>query len=125
MIEQLTVKDAPPGIAHYSPAIKVGNTIYFSGQLPINPLTREKCTGDIKMQMREIFKNVEEILKSVGGDRNNIVKTTAFVTDIGLWGEMNDTYAEFFGAHRPARSILEIAKINHGILVEMEVIAVL
>lgn len=125
MIEQLNLKEAAKSKSHYSPAVKSGNTIYISGQLPINPVTREKCGDDIKTQTKQVFANMEEILKLAGADRNNIVKTTAYIADINLWGELNEAYADFFGGHKPARSIIEVSRLHFDLLVEIEAIAIL
>jgi 2-iminobutanoate/2-iminopropanoate deaminase len=125
MIEQLNFNNALKKNSHYSPAVREGNSVYISGQLPINPVTGEKCTGNLKEQARQCFKNVEEILKLAGGDKNRIVKTTAYITDIAFWDELNEAYSEFFGDYKPARSIVAVSQIHFDMLVEIEAVALL
>ncbi len=123
-VEQIQVKDAAKINAHYSPATKVGSAVYISGQLPIDPITREKCTGDMKAQAAVAFNNIDRILKQLGSNRNQLVKTTAYISDIRHWDALNEAYAEFFGEYKPARSIIAVSAIHFDMLVEIEAIAV-
>lgn len=108
---------------HYSPSIKAGNLIFTSGQLPILDRVTKKTPEGIKEQTRLVLKKVELIMKEYGLDRSNIIKTTAFITDINYWDDVNEVYAEFFGEIKPTRSVLPIANLHYGCLIELEAIA--
>ena len=112
-----------PNPPHYSPVIKSGDFIITSGQLPIiNRATKEVPAG-IAAQTRVVLQKVEDIMKQYGLTKRHIIKTTAFITDIANWDEVNDVYASFFGAdYKPARSILPINSLHYGCLIELEAI---
>ena len=116
---------APQTPAHYSAAVREGNTMYISGQLPLDPVTREYCTGGIREQTLQALTNLETLIKQEGGDRNNVVRTTAYIADMKYWGEVNDVYREFFGDHKPARTIAAVPEIHFGFLVEIDGMAVI
>ncbi len=117
--------DAPKPGGHYSQAVIHGQTIYVAGQLPINPETGEKISGSIEEQTRQTLRNVAAIVRAAGSDVERIVKTTVFISDIALWGRVNQVYAEFFGEHRPARSVVPVKDLHYGFLIEIEAIAAL
>ena len=102
-----------------------GDTVYVSGQLAVDPVTGEKGVGSVQEQTRLALRNVEQILLSAGSDLNHVVKTTAYVTDVELWGGVNEAYAEVFGDHRPARAVVPSRDLHYGCLVEIEAIAAL
>lgn len=112
-----------PNPPHYSPVIKSGDFIITSGQLPIiNRETKEVPEG-IAEQTRVVLKKVEDIMKEYGLSKRHIIKTTAFITDIAYWDQVNDEYATFFGEdYKPARSILPINNLHYGCLIELEAI---
>ena len=116
---------APTPAGHYSQAVVYGDTVYVSGQLAVDPVTGEKGVGSVQEQTRLALRNVEQILLSAGSDLNHVVKTTAYVTDVELWGGVNEAYAEVFGDHRPARAVVPSSGLHYGCLVEIEVIAAL
>lgn len=126
-MKQLNFEGAPQINAHYSPAVVAneGKTVYISGQLPINPVTREKSTGDIKAQTTIALNNIEKILQTAGGNRKNIVRTTAYIDNILNWDAVNKAYTEYFGEQKPARTIVSVREIHFGMLVEIEAIAVI
>ena len=119
----ISTKKAPAAIGPYSQAIQVGNLVYTSGQIPIDPATGAFVEGDIKEQTRQSLTNVKSILEEVGLTMNNFVKTTVFMADMGDFADMNSVYAEFFTEPYPARSAVAVKTLPKGSLVEIEVIA--
>ena len=119
----ISTKKAPAAIGPYSQAIQVGNLVYTSGQIPIDPATDAFVEGDIKEQTRQSLTNVKSILEEVGLTMNNVVKTTVFMADMGDFADMNSVYAEFFTEPYPARSAVAVKTLPKGSLVEIEVIA--
>ena len=117
-----TIK-APAAIGPYSQAICVGNLVYTSGQIPIDPATGTIVEGGIKEQTRQSLTNVKAILESAGLTMGNVVKTTVFLADMNDFSEMNGVYAEFFDEPYPARSAVAVKTLPKGALVEIEVIA--
>ena len=117
---------APAAIGPYSQAITVGDTVYISGQLPIDPATGSFPSDDVRDQTRMSLENIRAILAAAGLTMANVVKTTVLLDDIGDFGAMNEVYAEFFGeGGYPARSAVEVARLPKDALVEIEAIAVL
>ena len=121
----ISTPDAPPPAGHYSQAVVYGDTVYVSGQLAVDPVTDEKGVGSIEDQTRLALRNIEQILLSSGSDLNHVIKTTAYVSDVELWGGVNQVYAEVFGEHRPARAVVPSRDLHFGCLVEIEAIAAL
>jgi 2-iminobutanoate/2-iminopropanoate deaminase len=119
----ISTKKAPAAIGPYSQAIQVGNLVYTSGQIPIDPSTGAFVEGGIKEQTRQSLTNVKTILEEVGLNMSNVVKTTVFMADMGNFAEMNAVYAEFFTEPYPARSAVAVKTLPKGALVEIEVIA--
>ncbi len=124
-IKKVFSEKAPKPAGHYSQGIIYGNLIFISGQLPIDPLTGEKKIGSIEEQTLQVLKNVKEILISAGSDLKYVLKTTVYISDIGLWDRANKVYSEFFGAHKPARSVVSAKELHHGFQIEIEAIAVI
>ncbi|NNK47885.1 MAG: RidA family protein [Gemmatimonadetes bacterium] len=121
----ISTADAPSPAGHYSQAIVYGDTVYVSGQLAVDPVTGEKGMGSIEEQTRLTLRNVEQVLLSAGSDLSHVIKTTVYVSDIELWGGVNQAYAEVFGDHRPARAVVPSRDLHYGCLVEIEAIAAL
>ena len=119
----ISTKKAPAAIGPYSQAIQVGNLVYTSGQIPIDPSTGAFVEGGIKEQTRQSLTNVKAILEEAGLSMSNVVKTTVFMADMGDFAEMNAVYAEFFSEPYPARSAVAVKTLPKGALVEIEVIA--
>ena len=115
--------NAPAAIGPYSQAIQVGNLVYTSGQIPIDPATGWFVEGGIKEQTRQSLLNVKAILETVGLTMGNVVKTTVFMADMGDFADMNAVYAEFFTEPFPARSAVAVKSLPKGALVEIEVVA--
>ena len=123
MIEKVESPMAPAAIGPYSQAISSGNTVYVSGQLPIDPQTGAFAGEDIQAQTRQSLKNIQAILKEAGLTMANICKTTVLLADIAEFGAMNEVYAEFFTAPYPARAAFQVAALPKGAKVEIEAIA--
>lgn len=119
----ISTKKAPAAIGPYSQAIRVGNLVYTSGQIPIDPATGAFAEGGIKEQTRQSLNNVKAILEEEGLSLNNVVKTTVFMADMNDFADMNSVYAEFFTEPYPARSAVAVKTLPKGALVEIEVIA--
>ena len=122
-MKTISTKKAPAAIGPYSQANEVGNLVYTSGQIPIDPATGVFVEGGIKEQTRQSLTNVKAILKEVGLSMSNIVKTTVFMADMNDFADMNAVYAEFFAEPYPARSAVAVKTLPKGALVEIEVIA--
>ena len=118
MKQVISTPKAPAAIGPYSQAIRVGNLIYTSGQIPINPATGQFVEGGIKEQTRQSLTNVE-----AGTSMANVIKTTVFMADMADFADMNGIYAEFFAEPFPARSAVAVKTLPKGALVEIEVIA--
>jgi 2-iminobutanoate/2-iminopropanoate deaminase len=118
----LTPNASPPG-GHYSQATVFENLIFTAGQLAITT-TGERLNGPIEEQALQALKNIKAIIEAAGSDLNHVLKTTVFISDISLWPKVNQVYSEFFGNHKPARSIIPVKELNHGFLIEIEAIAI-
>ena len=119
----ISTKQAPAAIGPYSQAIQVGNLVYTSGQIPINPATGVFVEGGIKEQTRQSLTNVKAILEEAGLSMNHVVKTTVFMADMNDFAEMNTVYADFFSEPYPARSAVAVKTLPKGALVEIEIVA--
>jgi 2-iminobutanoate/2-iminopropanoate deaminase len=111
MIERLS----PPGVAAprgpYSPAVRAGDYIYVSGQVPVNPQTNETVLGDIRVETRQVLNNITRLLESCGATRADVVKCGVYLTDITDFAAMNEVYSEFFGEAKPARTTIGVASL--------------
>ena len=123
MKKVINTNQAPAAIGPYNQAIKVGNLVYTSGQIPINPATGNFVEGGIKEQTRQSLTNIKAILEETGLSMNNVVKTTVFLADMNDFADMNSVYAEFFSKPYPARSAVAVKTLPKGALVEIEVVA--
>jgi 2-iminobutanoate/2-iminopropanoate deaminase len=122
-LRAISTDQAPQPGGHYAQAIVHEGVIYVSGQLSIDPRTREKCLGSIEEQTKQALENVAAILQAAGSDVDHVLKTTVYIVDISLWDRVNAIYAEFFGHHRPARAVVPTKELHHGFLVEIEAVA--
>lgn len=119
----ISTTNAPAAIGPYSQAIKVGELVFVSGQLPIDPATGAFAEGGIKELTRQSLTNMKAILEEAGTSMANVVKTTVFLADMNDFAAMNEVYAEFFAAPSPARSAVAVKTLPKGALVEIECIA--
>jgi 2-iminobutanoate/2-iminopropanoate deaminase len=124
MKKVIATTNAPAAIGPYSQAIQVGNMLFASGQLGIDPATGNFVEGAVKEQTAQAFKNVKAILAEAGLDISDVVKTTVFLADMGDFGAMNEVYASQFEGAFPARSAVAVKTLPKNGLVEIEVIAV-
>lgn len=113
----------PPPKGHYSPGIESNGLIYVSGQLPMDLVTREPFTGSIEEQTELALRNVEVILRAAGSDLDQVLQMTIYISDIELWGRVNEAYARVFGDHRPARAIVPVKDLHFGTQIEIQAIA--
>ncbi|MBR6885221.1 MAG: RidA family protein [Prevotella sp.] len=123
MKKMISTPKAPAAIGPYSQAIQVGNLIYTSGQIPIDPATGQLVEGGIKEQTRQSLSNIQAILQEAGLTMASVVKTTVFMADMADFAEMNSVYAEFFTEPYPARSAVAVKTLPKNALVEIEVVA--
>jgi reactive intermediate/imine deaminase len=113
---------APPG-GHYSHAVRAGGFVFVAGQLPIAPDGRRLAGEPFDAQARQVLANVEAALRSAGSDPQHLVQVRVYVTDIAHWPAFNSIYALWLGAHRPARAVVPVPALHHGLLVEVEAVA--
>ena len=119
----IATKNAPAAVGPYSQAIDCGDTVYCSGQIPLDPPTGAGVEGGLEAQAHQMFRNVKAVLAEAGLSLQNVVKTTVFMTDLGQFGALNAIYAEYFAEPYPARSCVEVSALPKGVLVECEVVA--
>lgn len=124
MSKKVYTKNAPDAIGPYSQGIIAGNTLYASGQIPINPATGNVETTTIQDQTLQVVKNIEAILKEAGTNFENVVKTTCFLSNMGDFAAFNEIYGKYFTS-KPARSCVAVKQLPKDVLVEVEVIAVI
>ncbi|NQU45387.1 hypothetical protein HQ520_19065 [bacterium] len=115
--------NAPKALGPYSQAIKVGDMVYISGQLPLDPRTGELCDPDIEGQTRRALDNVRAILEFMGAATASVIKTTVYLVSLADFDLMNEVYAEFFPYCPPARAVVEVAALPKGAFIEIEAIA--
>jgi len=125
MKELITASGAPSAIGPYSPAVKVGNMLFLSGSIPLDPATGQLVAGGIKEQTTRVMENIKGLLAAAGADFDNVVRTTVFMIDLGEFAAMNEVYASYFAAPYPARSTMQVVKLPRDVRVEIDVIAVL
>lgn len=124
MFQKIATDKAPAAIGPYSQGIIVGEMLFASGQIPINPATGEIEGGDITAQAQQVMKNIGAILAEAGTDYTKVVKTTCFLADMGDFAAFNETYAKYF-TEKPARSCVAVKTLPKNVLCEVEVIAYL
>ena len=113
---------APSPAGHYSQAIVSGGLVFVSGQLPIHPQSGE-IKPTIEEQAYQVMNNLENILTASGSSLDKVVKATLYISDISLWGKVNEIYAERLGSHKPARAVAPTRDLHFGCLIEVEVVA--
>lgn len=116
---------APQAIGTYSQAVRVNQTVYLSGQIPLDPTTMDLVDGDIDAQIRQVFNNLLAVTRAAGGDFHNLVKLTIFLTDLGHFARVNQVMAEYFTEPYPARAAIGVAALPKGAAVEMDAVLVL
>jgi reactive intermediate/imine deaminase len=121
----ISTPDAPAAIGIYSQAVRVGNTVWVSGQIPLDPQTKELVKGDIEAQVRQVFENLKAIVAAAGAGMDDVVKATVFLTDLSHFGLVNKVMAEYFREPYPARAAVGVAALPRGAQVEVECIVAL
>ena len=116
---------APAAIGPYSQAVKTGNTVYLSGQIPLDPATMELVSDDVSAQARQVFKNLAAVCDAAGGSLGKIARVGIYLTDLSRFAEVNAVMAEFFAAPYPARSTIEVSALPRGAQVEVDAVMVL
>jgi len=122
--EVISTPDAPAAIGPYSQGIRVGNTLYLAGQIAIDPLTGKLVEGGIEAQTHRVLNNLSAVLKAGGFDYSHVVQVQAFVADLNDYKALNDVYATYFNESKPARAVVEAARIPRDALVEIMMVAV-
>lgn len=121
----ISTTDAPAAIGTYSQAVRVGNTIWVSGQIPLDPRTQELVAGDIETQTRQVFDNLQAIVVAAGATLDNVVKANVYLTDLSHFALVNKVMAEYFREPYPARAAVGVAALPRGAQVEVECIVAL
>jgi 2-iminobutanoate/2-iminopropanoate deaminase len=121
----VSTAEAPKALGPYSQAIKAGQFLFVSGQVPIDPVTNKLVEGSIADQTRRVLENVGAILKAGGASFQNVVRSTVYLADLADFSEMNEVYATFFTAPQPARSTIQAARLPRDARIEVDVIAFL
>lgn len=123
--EIISTDKAPKAIGTYSQAVKVGKTVYLSGQIPLVPATMDMVEGGIEAQVRQVFDNLQAVCEAAGGTLADIAKLNIFLTDLGHFGMVNTIMAEYFREPYPARAAIGVASLPRGAAVEMDAVMVL
>ncbi|WP_374080077.1 RidA family protein [Bdellovibrio bacteriovorus] len=119
----ISTDNAPKAVGPYSQAVQMGDFLFCSGQISIDPKTNEVFTGDIRTQTEMVMRNIDAVLSASGMNFGNIIKTTIFITNMGDFATVNEVYAKSFKEAPPARSTVAVAALPKGVNVEIEVIA--
>jgi reactive intermediate/imine deaminase len=116
---------APQAIGTYSQAVKAGNTVYLSGQIPLDPQTMEIVTGEVEVHVRRVFDNLRAVAQAAGGDLSSAVKLNVYLTDLGNFQTVNKVMAEYFTQPYPARAAIGVSALPRGAVVEVDAVLVL
>jgi 2-iminobutanoate/2-iminopropanoate deaminase len=122
--EAILTKEAPAPIGPYSQAVRAGNLLFCSGQIPFDPATGQMVEGDVKVQTRRVMENIAAILKAADASFDQVVKTTIYLKSMGDFPTVNEIYGSYFSGVTPARSTVEVARLPKDVSVEIEVTAV-
>ena len=123
--DAISSPEAPAAIGPYSQAIKAGNLLFLSGQIPLDPATGAVVEGDITVQTERVFRNITAVLTAAGASFANVVRTTVFLADMNEFAAMNGVYGKYVVDPPPARSTVQVARLPKDVRVEIDVIAVL
>lgn len=121
--QAISTAQAPAAIGPYSQAIRSGNLIFVSGQIPLDPATGQLVEGEAGVQTERVLRNLAAILEAADASLAQVLKTTVYLKDLGDFGKMNEVYARFFGDRPPARATVEVARLPRDVSVEIELIA--
>jgi 2-iminobutanoate/2-iminopropanoate deaminase len=123
--QAISAPDAPKAMGAYSPAIRAGNLLFVSGQIPIEPASGNLVTGDIAAQAEQVMKNVSALLKAAGAGFDHVVRTTVYLTDMNEFAAMNEVYSRFVVDPPPARATVQVARLPRDVKIEVDVIAMI
>jgi 2-iminobutanoate/2-iminopropanoate deaminase len=119
----IQTSEAPQAIGPYSQAVRVGNLVFLSGQIPIDPASGNIVEGDIAVQTRRVMENLGAVLRAAGAGFPEVVKTTIYLADLGHFGKMNEIYGSYFASEPPARATVQVGALPRGVLIEIDMIA--
>ena len=125
MREAIAPPDGPKALGPYSPAIRAGNLLFLSGQIPLNPATGELVQGDITAQTEQVMRNIGALLKAAGAGFDQVVRTTVYMADLNEFDGMNAVYTRYVGTPPPARATVQVARLPRDVKIEIDAIAVL
>jgi 2-iminobutanoate/2-iminopropanoate deaminase len=125
MRQLVTAPDAPKAMGAYSPAIKAGNLLFISGQIPVDPTTGNLIQGDISAQADQVMRNLTALLRAAGASFTNVVRTTVYLADMNDFAGMNEVYSRYIVDPPPARATVQVARLPRDVKIEVDAIAVL
>jgi 2-iminobutanoate/2-iminopropanoate deaminase len=125
MRQLVTAPDAPKAMGAYSPAIKAGNLLFVSGQIPVDPTTGNLIQGDIAAQADQVMQNLTALLRAAGASFTNVVRTTVYLADMNDFAGMNEVYSRYIVDPPPARATVQVARLPRDVKIEIDAIAVL
>jgi 2-iminobutanoate/2-iminopropanoate deaminase len=125
MRQLVTAPDAPKAMGAYSPAIKAGNLLFISGQIPVDPATGNLVQGDITAQADQVMRNLTALLRAAGAGFTNVVRTTVYLADMNEFAAMNEVYSKYIVDPAPARATVQVARLPRDVKIEIDAIAVL
>jgi 2-iminobutanoate/2-iminopropanoate deaminase len=125
MRQLVTAPDAPKAMGAYSPAIKAGNLLFISGQIPVDPATGNLNEGDIAAQADQVMRNLTALLRAAGASFTNVVRTTVYLADMNDFAGMNEVYSKYIVDPPPARATVQVARLPRDVKIEIDAIAVL
>ena len=121
-MKPISSADAPAAIGTYSQAVRAGDTVYLSGQIPLDPATMKLVEGDFEAQARRVFENLRAVCRAAGGDFDRVVRVTVYLTDLGNFAKVNEVMAMYFREPYPARAAIGVASLPRGALVEIDAV---
>lgn len=116
----ISTDEAPSAIGTYSQAVKVGTTVYLSGQIPLDPASMEVVSQEFEQQAQQVFKNVQAVCEAAGGEINDMVKVNIFLTDLGNFATVNEIMSQYFKSPYPARAAIEVKGLPKGVQIEID-----
>src|ERR1700738_853059 len=116
----IQTKDAPAAIGTYSQAVRAGDTVYLSGQIPLDPKTMKLVEGDFEVQVRRVFDNLRAVCREAGGDFDRVARVTGYLTDLAHFAKVNEVMASYFNEPYPARAAIGVASLPRGAAVEID-----
>ena len=121
-MKPITTPDAPAAIGTYSQAVRAGDTVYLSGQIPLDPKSMKLVEGDFEAQARRVFENLRAVCRAAGGDFDKVVRVTVYLTDLANFAKVNEVMATYFREPYPARAAIGVASLPRGALVEIDAV---